>query len=342
MTPVGILLARSGEVYWPHCSAVLVDENAVLTAAHCVRGIASAGDLKVFMPFEGIRELAEEGINVPCDSDQMDCHDDVAVLELANPYSRTPVAQQAAGDPIVPRTRATAVGFGASNVALSDRGLMHQGSVTLSECNCGDFEEIRSHTLCFKVDFGPDPPSLEQFANFGGDSGGALFAKTGESFELLGISSGYRTDCVGSVIEGRYTDVRKNHAREVFSSAFCGPDCPAPTESGYAVLLGVELAYVDKGDITHHIINVVPGTHELLINLNHETAGFDPEPGTDLSLEIPAPLHSDCSRFYGVESCRVLNPPPGEYMIGVKKNKGNPAYQLTAVAIREKDDGDGP
>ena len=124
------------------------------------------------------------------------------------------------------------------------------------------------------------------------------------------------------------------------SEAFCGSNCDEQPIVDHRVLLEIGLAYVEGTLPDLYELEVSKDTQELLVNLNHETAGFDPEPGTDLSLELPAPWHSDCSRFYGVESCSVLNPPPGEYMIGVKKNKGNPAYQLTAVAILEQDDGD--
>jgi hypothetical protein len=138
------------------------------------------------------------------------------------------------------------------------------------------------------------------------------------------------------MIEGRYVDLRTNAGLEVLDGILCDQRCTPANPPAHEVLLAIELAYVTDAGEDRHPIRVGDGATELLVNLNHETAGFQPEPATDLSIVLPAFLKGECSRYYGVESCHVSNPPPGAYSIGIQRESGNPAYQLTVVAIYEE------
>ena len=198
----------------------------------------------------------------------------------------------------------------------------------------GKSRDRKKNTL--QVNYGLDAPSLWPFSNFGGDSGGALFAGDGSSFELVGLSTGFDTGCAEHLIEGRYVDIRNYPGLEMLDDIFCDADCSEPDSPSHEVLLAVELAYVADDGEDRHPIRIGDGATELLVNLNHETAGFRPESATNLSMMLPASLEGECSRYYGVESCHISNPPPGAYSIGIQRESGNPAYQLTVVAIYEE------
>ena len=336
LAPIGILLTRNGENWWPACSLVLVRSDTVLTASHCLSFSNPIGNAIVFFPYEGLRTLAADGVYLPCDDAGSSCSADIAVLELERPYRLLPLAgRSTAATPLIGRS-ATAVGFGASNPLLSDRGLMHRGHPAFGECVCKGREEAAGRQICFQVDYGPDAPSLWQFSNFGGDSGGALFAGDGSSFELLGLSTGFDRGCAEGMIEGRYVDLRMDSGLEFLDNVFCDEKCSEALRPEHEVLLAVELAYVAEAGEDRYPVRIGDRATELLVNLNHETAGFQPEPATDLSIVLPRSLPGECSRYYGVESCHVSNPPPGAYSIGVERQSGNPAYQLTVIAIHEK------
>jgi hypothetical protein len=258
------------------------------------------------------------------------------MLELSHPYRLLPLAHRSRLEDEGRPAQATAVGFGASNLLLGDRGLMHEGRVTLAPCGCDGSLKALSGELCFHLDYGPGSGTLRQWASFGGDSGGALFAGEGATFELLGLSTGFDRGCTEGMIEGRYVDLRTNAGLEVLDGILCDQRCTPANPPAHEVLLAIELAYVTDAGEDRHPIRVGDGATELLVNLNHETAGFQPEPATDLSIVLPAFLKGECSRYYGVESCHVSNPPPGAYSIGIQQESGNPAYQLTVVAIYEE------
>jgi hypothetical protein len=334
--PVGVLLTRNGKNWWPACSLVLTRPGTVLTARHCITSAVAPRDAIVFFPYEGVRQLSADGVHLPCDDAGSNCAADIVLLELERPYRLLPPARRnAAAIPLL-GTSATALGFGASNPLLSDRGLMHRGRLVVEECLCKKREDASGRQVCFRVDYGPDAPSLWQFANFGGDSGGALFGGDGTSFELIGLSNGFDSGCAKGLLEGRYVDVRAAAGLEVLDDFFCDEGCSMPNPVAHDVLLAVELAYVPESGEDRYPVRIGAGTTELLINLNHETAGFQPEAVTDLSIILPASLEGECSRYYGVESCRVSNPPPGAYSIDIRRESGNPAYQLTVIAILEE------
>lgn len=280
--------------------------------------------------------MADVGAQLPCKGIGGICQDDIVALRLAQPYRLIPVARRGEGTQAIRGMAATALGYGASNLLLSDRGLMHAGTLMLETCSCAESVNKPAASLCFHMDHGPSATSLWQFANFGGDSGCGLFSGDGSEHELIGLSSGFDRVCEENLIEGRFIDLRALAVHDSLDGVFCEEDCTRFPMLSHEVLVEVLLAYVSEEGADHHAATIHSGATELLVNLNHETGGFQPEPVTDLSIVMPATLEGECSRYYGVESCHVSNPPPGAYSIGIQRESGNPAYQLTVVAIYEE------
>ena len=333
-TPAGMLLAGGIDGFWPHCSVVLASPDTVVTAAHCVRGLSPQTLFKVYFPYEGIRDVAIDGITQPCTDRASPCPDDLAIIGLSAPYSFTPVAKQGAADLAVPGSAVRTLGFGVSSQILFDNGMLHEGRVVVGECSCGT--RTTDRVLCFSTRYGSGTPGPPQYANFSGDSGGPMFAEGAPGFSLVGIANGIETACGGAfILEGRYADTRKGISLPWLSQAFCNSDCAQRPEREFDVLLSLGLAYVDSKEDSKYRITVPERSARLLLTLNHELNGFHPEPGGDLDIEMPDSLEEVCTRYYGVETCEVQNPPPGDYIIGIKTVTGNPAYQLTAVAILE-------
>ena len=48
---------------------------------------------------------------------------------------------------------------------------------------------------------------------------------------------------------------------------------------------------------------------------------------------MPDELEAECRRYRNVEACTVEKPSAGDYELSVERVAGNPAYQLSAVAV---------
>jgi hypothetical protein len=116
---------------------------------------------------------------------------------------------------------------------------------------------------------------------------------------------------------------------------FCGHACRDEKPSSAEELLSVAIGLGIADGVDEHPIRIPDNAARLLVTLNHELNGFTPKPGGELDIELPENLEAECIRHYGAETCEIQNPPPGDYIIGIKAVRGNPAYQLTAVAILE-------
>jgi hypothetical protein len=311
----------------------------VLTARHCIETLPGNAKLAVYLPREGLRNVkasvedqscAEPACTYPNNGD------DLVGLRLQRPY-RHIVAAQPASVNHRSSEQAFAEGFGDSNLILSDRGLLLRGPVKLGSCVCGSDPQKTTKHLCFSVT--PEPGTFHKgyFVNFPGHSGGPLYQLSGTHYELLGIASslGHGCDSNGAY-EGRYVDITIPEHEAWLTGAFPDTLCPADDTVRFQLLLEVAVAHLEAASTRQHRVQLEAGTTELLVNLNHETASFRPEPKADLSIVLPRSLAGECSRYYGVESCHVSNPPPGAYSIGIQRESGNPAYQLTVVAIYEE------
>lgn len=336
-SPTGMLLAGNDEGYWPHCSLVLTRPGVALTAAHCLAGRRGPYSLKTYFPREGFRSVVATERIFPCAGGPGRCEDSLALLRLDRAYRLVPLAHQAPASSGRPGEGTTLQGFGVSNPLRSDNGLAHEGTATLDDCACAGSGAGVPGFLCFGFDLetpgGPGPT----FINLQGDSGGAMFADSGAPYPLLGIAAGIDKACgrVG-VMEARYFDTRKIPGAPELERAFCTADCAAAPRPEARVLLESPFGRVGSARSAQLPFRISETPEVLLINLNHEVLGFHPEPGGDLDLVPPAGLDAECERHVGVESCQISNPPPGAYSIGVERKSGNPAYQLTVVAIYEE------
>ena len=219
---------------------------------------------------------------------------------------------------------------------MSVRGVLISGPVDIVECACGKGDFTDSGHLCTPVKYGNESRPPDYFAVYDGHSGGPLFSKNNTGLGLLGIASRLSLDCLEADFhEGRYVDLRLPRYEKWLAQAFCAEPCKAGNDGSTSELLSVPLAFSTYESEDHHPVSVQHRVPVLLITLNHEVNGFFPEPGGDLEIRMPDTLNADCQRYYGVETCEVQNPPPGDYIIGIKAVRGNPAYQLTAVAILE-------
>ena len=337
-SPTGMLLVGRGSQYRPHCSVVLIRPDVVLTAAHCVDSRAKDAVLKVYFPFEGFRSSTVGGTEAFCDGRDEglpSCTDDLAVIRLTEPY-RHIIPARIAGTSISTADGVfSAQGFGTSNPILSDRGLLRTGLVEPGECNCGEPDTAMQHSVCFPVHNQRSNEPIEAFANFEGHSGGGMFIQSGSEPLLIGIASKLSRGCgISGAFEGRYVDLRDVRYAEWLASFF---DDAQTSNSKREIkwLLRKTYALPGSADASTYPVNIPQKTANLLVTLNHELNGFPPYPDEDLDVEMPESLTADCIRHNGAETCEVQNPPPGDYIIGIKAVRGNPAYQLTAVAILE-------
>jgi hypothetical protein len=157
-----------------------------------------------------------------------------------------------------------------------------------------------------------------------------VFSSDGE-YRLLGLATRIDMACGdGNFHENRFVNVLDAAYREWISNRGFERSANASAGGSHQVLLAVEGTRLDgQNTPIHHEILVPAEAHRLIVTMNHEVGGWDPEPGNlDLQLELDA----NCSRFVGAEVCTVNNPEPGLITVGVARVHKQVAYQLTAVA----------
>lgn len=349
--PAGMLLLAKNGKFQPRCSAVLARSDTVLTAAHCLDEAGESAAWKVYIPFEGIRDVEETSTARFCDSGNADCSieiDDLAALKLSLPYQFAPLAQEGAAAATAVNASATILGFGVDNEIVWDNGILREGTVNLLACGlCDDAAIDDDRRLCFA--FAPSAPDATGLTpsvhgNLKGDSGGPMLA--GASIvSLIGVASTNDSCRLPGLKEGRYVNVTSATYESWLESVICAPPC-LPTDSsdlfdGTVVTSG---KYVDRPapvgamDSDSHEFAVGAWPKKLIIAMNHETLGFDdpPAPFGDLEIEMLGGLAESavCERHWGAEVCTVDGPQPGAHELRVNRVIGDPLYQLTVVVIR--------
>jgi secreted trypsin-like serine protease len=192
------------------CSGVLVAPRVVLTAAHCLDGIASRGALEVIFgatTAAPAKVVVVESTQVDAAYDPATGDGDLAALLLADdpaiaPYPRPTgsIADAAAGDPL------RAVGFGVTGATANDPGVKRQGTMALGAVRAASFDATPS-------------PAVTCAA----DSGGPVFATIGGGEQLVGLTSRGDAACKTSA-----TNARVDVALAPFVDPFVAASASAP------------------------------------------------------------------------------------------------------------------
>lgn len=358
----GMLLNTSpGGRVMPWCTVSLTRPDTVLTAYHCVTSTHAGDTLKVFFPYEGLREVNLASIKPFCRESRHSgepnkpagCStqtDDLAILRLAVPYSLLqPLKLGHRSNTSNGLTRSIA-GFGYHDEYSFEYGIKHEGEILLDDCQDDSSPVAASSTdqgraLCFRFDWSiPGEVGIGPF-----DSGGPMFyvhEETGEKV-ITGVARGsrpiYGTD--GKVRLAKYVNLtdpfyQKWLNQKVFSESVFNP--PFSIEK----LSTDEVQNLSPGKQADLFIDIKKLASRLILTLNHE---LGPSMyASNLDLKLPASLQANCDRYDSVEVCSVENPAVGTYRVSVVWGKQcrsdgqctdpiyDAAYQMTAIALYDE------
>lgn len=219
---VALLDTRSGSTAEEQqfCTGTLIDEDSVLTAAHCVVG-TSPQPLRVTLGRTTLssdqgQESAVSAISVhPSYHGRRSSAYDAAVLELSDSDSGTaPVALAAAGNDSLERPghRVRIAGWGKTDSGYPDR--MHEASVPVVSDAQADKVYRRAFVPALMVAAGKTGVDT-----CFGDSGGPLFAQTPGGPRQIGITSFGAARCGARGVPGVYTEVNAPSIRNFITNA---------------------------------------------------------------------------------------------------------------------------
>jgi hypothetical protein len=330
-----------------------------INSARCRVTSTHSGDvLKVYFPYEGIREVDPDGIEPFClESDGAGkqrgpegCSawtDDLVILGLSAPYLL--IAPFKPGNASVAGIGSTGAiaGFGYQDMSLSSYGIVHEGEVVLSDCvSQGDPADSATtdhgRALCFLFD--GSKPAETGIGPF--DSGGPMYLtheETGERI-LIGIARGSEAvpGSNGNLRMAKYVNLTDPFYRSwLTENAFSEDPIPPffPVEKIYTD----EVRQLKPNSTADYAFNVRQSTSRLILTLNHDpgSSGFP----NNLDLQLPDGIEASCERHASVEVCYVESPLAGAYRMSVGWNErcglvrkcaesnNEVAYQMTAIAV---------
>jgi hypothetical protein len=347
---------RGGVLPW--CSLSLIRPDVVLSANHCVTSTHSGDTLKVFFPYEGIRDIDPESIRPFCSgsdkakepSNSEGCSawiDDLVIFRLSTPYLFLRPLKIGSASTTGIGSKAGIAGFGIEGANQSRYGIKHEGEMVISHCDhhgeTANSDSVDSgRVLCFKFDrLIPEETGIGPF-----DSGGPMISVNEETGEktLIGVARGSLAipGSTGDVRMAKYVNLTnslyKNWlAGEVFSGNFNQP--PLSVE----MLVSDEVRNLSPNEQADYSLDIRPSASRLILTLNHEP-GSSAFPN-NLELQLPDKLKATCERYSSVEVCSVKQPAVGNYRVSVGWDMQcdldgrcrNPVYdvvyQMTAIAL---------
>ncbi len=192
------------------CGATVISSRFVLTAAHCVEGVAAedvsvvvkATNLAVPAQQVEVRQVQKITMHPEYISvyDAGGVRNDIALLLLKNPTTATPIALAGAADSALerPGINSLIAGWGIDETGFASSTLLKGAVINTTDAalteTYGDYVDVRTTIGAVKLASGP-------FANDAinicyGDSGGPLFVRTGSTFKQLGVSALVEAGCI--------------------------------------------------------------------------------------------------------------------------------------------------
>ena len=233
------LVAETSDGIFQFCGGSLIDENWVITAAHCVEGITNPNILKVYIGGTNVGNLTTTDLiavrNIIIHPDynigSFDSDNDLALLKLSEPSTQTtlPLVDSALESSINIGDSLKVMGWGDTLASFEDTlnpdELMEVDIPLRDRDQCEEYWGSSTFTENMICAGGIEEP----LDSCQGDSGGPLiYADTNDenTFKLLGLVSFGLQDCANQEVPAvytrvsRYTDIINNVINGITPNTF--------------------------------------------------------------------------------------------------------------------------
>jgi hypothetical protein len=315
------------------CSGTLIGCRTLLTAAHCVSGVAPQ-EIWVYLQHAGLFTVE----SIARHPDYRFPAADVAVLRLGAPVTGidpTPV-NLVDPFPFIPAGGIIA-GFGRSGGGAADYGIKRVGAVETAACLSGLSNDPDSELVCWDF-LEPIGPAGEDSNTCNGDSGGPLFLDLGGGAAVAGVTSGGTSPRCQPGDQGFDANV-STYASFILAqlgadpTAACGGLPPVGDAQVQVSGFSGTLDGIVTSDI--HAVSVPAGVNSARFALNAVDDGvFDADlyvkagPGVSTA---DYDCKADADSVFG--ACIFDLPEPATYSVLVQRAAGSGDYQLTATVF---------